>query len=231
MKIALIGYGKMGQTIEQFAEANGHEIIARFSSSLGTPQDRPQDLAEADIAIDCSHPSAVINHLNICLSLVKPLVIGTTGWEEQLTTARQLVEQANGSCLYSPNFSLGIYLFQQIMTYAASIFQPFNDYDVSGIEYHHREKIDQPSGTAKALSHHLMQQMPRLHSFNFSSIRCGSMPGTHTLHFDSPYDTLTFTHQARNRNGFAHGALMAAEWLFQRRGFFTLDDMLRGDNQ
>ena len=226
MKIALIGYGKMGQLIEQLATANEHVITARFSRHLGTLQDRLQDFAQADIAIDCSHPSVVLNHLNICLSLGKPIVIGTTGWEEELTTAQNLVEQAKGSCLYAPNFSIGAYLFQQIIAYAAAIFQPFNDYDVSGIEYHHRQKLDQPSGTAKFLSRKILHQMPRLHSFDFSSIRCGHMPGTHTIHFDSPVDTLTFTHQARNRHGFAQGALIAAEWLLPRQGFFTIDNMM-----
>lgn len=227
MKIALIGYGKMGQLIEQLATANGHQITARFSRQLGTLRERPQDLAQADLAIDFSQATSVLNHLNICLSLGKPLVIGTTGWDEQLITAQQLVQQAKGSCLYSPNFSIGVYLFQQVMAYAASLFQNFSIYDVSGIEYHHKDKLDQPSGTAKALSQHLLHHMPRLHSLDFSSIRCGYIPGTHTLHFDSPADTLTFTHQARNRNGFAQGALMAAEWLLPRQGFFKIEDMMQ----
>lgn len=227
MKIALIGYGKMGQLIEELALIHGHIIVARFSRQLGTLSDRPEDLAQADVAIDFSQSSVVLNHLNICLSLGKPLVIGTTGWEEELPIAKRLVNQAKGSCLYAPNFSLGIYLFQQVISYASSLFQPFNEYDVSGIEHHHRQKLDQPSGTAKALSQKLLQNMPRITSFNFSSIRCGHMPGTHTLHFDSPADTLTFTHQARNRQGFAQGALIAAKWLLPRQGFFTIDEMMQ----
>lgn len=227
MKIALIGYGKMGQLVDQIATAMGHQISARFSQQLGIPEKHPQNIAQADIAIDFSHASSVLSHLNICLSLGKPLVIGTTGWEEQLPIAQDLVKRAQGSCLYAPNFSIGFYLFQQIMGFAATLFQPFPEYDVSGIECHHRQKLDKPSGTAKALSQHLLQHMPRLDSLDFSSIRCGSMPGTHTLHFDSPVDTLTFTHQARNRQGFAQGAVLAAEWLFTRQGFFTIDDMMQ----
>lgn len=226
MKIALIGYGKMGQMVEQQAIADGHQIIARFSRQLGSLQNRPQDLSQADIAIDFSTAPEILKHLEICLSLGKPLIIGTTGWEELLPIARNMVEQANGSSLYSPNFSIGFYLFQQIMSYAASLFQPFHDYDASGIECHHRQKIDKPSGTAKALQQNLLQQMPRLQSLDFASVRCGSMPGTHTLYFDSPVDTLTFTHQARNRLGFAKGALMAAEWLLAQKGFFSMDDMM-----
>lgn len=227
MKIALIGYGKMGQLVEQLATAKGHQVIARFSRHLGTPQERPQEIAQADVAIDFSQSAVVLHHLNLCLALGKPLVIGTTGWEEQLPVAQQLVKQAQGTCLYAPNFSIGFYLFQQMMGYAASLFQPFTDYDVSGIECHHRQKLDKPSGTAKALSQDLLKHMPRLQALDFSSVRCGSMPGTHTLHFDSPVDTLTFTHQARNRQGFAQGAILAAEWLLPRRGFFTIDDMMQ----
>jgi 4-hydroxy-tetrahydrodipicolinate reductase len=226
MKIALIGYGKMGQLIEQLAHAKNHHIVARFSRHLGTLQERWQELAQADLAIDFSQGAFVLKHLEICLSLGKPLVIGTTDWEAQIATANKMVKEANGSCLYSPNFSIGIYLFQQIIAYAASLFQPFSDYDVSGVEYHHRQKLDHPSGTAKALSQNILHHMPRLEEFSFASIRCGYIPGTHTLHFDSPVDTLTFTHQARNRQGFAHGALLAAEWLLPHKGFFTMEDMI-----
>lgn len=229
MKIALIGYGKMGQLVEQIAQAKGHQITARFSRRLGTLEDRLQDLAQIDLAIDFSQAPFVLPHLKLCLSLGKPLVIGTTGWEEQLTTAQEMVHQAHGSCLYAPNFSIGIYLFQQIVNYAASLFQPCHDYDVSGVEYHHKQKRDTPSGTAKALTQNLLHHMPWLQEFTFSSVRCGHIPGTHTLHFDSPNDTLTFTHQARNRQAFAEGALKAAEWLLPRKGFFTMEDMMHPD--
>lgn len=227
MKIALIGYGKMGRLVEQTADAKGHQIVARFSRELGTPQERWQDLVKTDLVIDFSQAPLVIDHLKLCLSLNKPLVIGTTGWEEHQEKAQQMVEQANGSCLHAPNFSVGIYLFQRVVSYAASLFEPFHDYDASGVEYHHREKLDKPSGTAKALTENLLHHMRRLQNFEFSSIRCGHIPGTHTLHFDSAVDTVTLTHQARNREGFADGALMAAEWLFSRKGFFTIDDMMR----
>jgi 4-hydroxy-tetrahydrodipicolinate reductase len=233
MKIALIGYGKMGRLIEEMALAKGHQITARFSRQLGTLPEKKQDLAQADIALDFSHAAGVIPHLELCLLAHKPLVIGTTGWEEQYGHAQEMVKKAKGSCLYAPNFSIGIYLFQHIVAYTASLLQPFNEYDVCGIECHHRQKLDAPSGTAKALSQNLLHHMPRLKNFSFSSVRCGSMPGTHTLHFESSVDTLTLTHQAYNRQGFAQGALLAAEWLLNREGFFSIDDMMRdhlGDN-
>ncbi len=227
MKLALIGYGKMGQLIEQMASIKGHQIVARFSSHLGTLNDRLEELFEADLVMDFSQTSCVLSHLKLCLSASKPLIIGTTGWEKQKIAAQEIVQKSGGSCLYSPNFSIGIYLFKHIIAYAANLFQPFPDYDVTGIEYHHHQKIDKPSGTAKELSKELLQNMPRLKELNFSSIRCGHIPGTHTLYFDSLADTLIFTHQARNRQGFAHGAILAAEWLLHRKGFFTIDDMMK----
>lgn len=230
IKIALLGYGKMNQLIEQLAVAQGHQIVGRFSRQLGTAQERPQELAQADLAIDCSQPATVLNNLKLCLSLKKPIVIGTTGWEEHLTTAKQWVNQAQGSCLYAPNFSIGIYLFQKIMAYAASLLQAFPEYDVSGIEYHHRQKKDQPSGTAKNLSQQLQHHMPHLSAFEFTSVRSGYHPGTHTVQFDSAVDTLILTHQARNREGFAQGALRAAEWLLPRQGFFMIEEMMHALN-
>ena len=226
MKIALIGYGKMGQLLEQIAQAKGNQVVARFSRQHGLLRDRVAELAQAEIVIDFSEASGVIEHLELCLELGKPLVIGTTGWEKDYAKAQEWVKQRNGSCFYAPNFSIGLYLFQHIIAYAASLFSAFEEYDVSGIEYHHRQKRDAPSGTAKLLSQIVSEQMPGQQDFHFSSVRCGHMPGTHTLHFDSPIDTLTFTHQARNRNGFAEGALLAAQWLLPRKGFFTMQEMM-----
>ena len=122
MRIVLFGYGKMGQLIEQLAIGKGHVIIARFSCRSEICEEHRQQIAQADIAIDFSHASLVLRNLELCLRLDKPLVIGTTGWEEQLEHAQQMVQQANGSCLFAPNFSIGIYLFQSIIAYAASLF-------------------------------------------------------------------------------------------------------------
>lgn len=226
MKIALLGDGKMNRLIAELAPLRGHEISACFSRTRGTLQEHPAKLESADVAIDFSHASVVLNHLDICLSLRKPLVIGTTGWEEQVPLANAMVKEKQGSCLFAPNFSIGVYLFQKIVRYAAALFQPCSEYDVTGIEYHHRHKRDQPSGTAKALMDCLLEQMPRLKTLPFSSIRCGHIPGTHTLLFDSPCDTITLTHEARNRQGFAQGALLAAEWVVTKQGFFNLNDMM-----
>ena len=196
---------------------------------MSPPPDFESGTSTSDVVIDFSHPSSVLSHLDLCLAMKKSIVIGTTGWETSHDQARQRIEEAKGSCLYSPNFSIGIFLFNQIVAHAAQLLQKFPEYDVAGVEAHHRQKVDSPSGTAKALSDTLLHNMPRLKDFNFSSIRCGSIPGTHTLYFDSNVDTLTLTHEARNREGFAHGAVIGAEWLIGRQGFFTMKDMMMGE--
>ncbi|MFI0435775.1 MAG: 4-hydroxy-tetrahydrodipicolinate reductase [Parachlamydiaceae bacterium] len=228
MKIALLGYGKMGTLLEQSAHAKGHCIVARFSQHLGLAHDRKNELAQADLAIDFSTPSCVLPHLELCLKMGKPLVIGTTGWDQDEAIAKKMVETMSGSCLYAPNFSIGVYLFKQIVAYAATLFEPLMDYDVCGVEYHHKKKIDRPSGTAQSLSDELLRKMPRIGNFSFSSVRSGSFPGRHTLIFDSSVDTVTLTHDARNREGFAQGAIRAAEWLLHKQGFFSFDDMMQG---
>ncbi len=226
MKIALIGYGKMGQLIAQLAPHRGHEIVAAISPSSKNINEQLSQLQEADIWIDFSHPDAVLDHLRKSIALKKPLVIGTTGWDDQLQLAKELVASSSIACLYAPNFSIGVHLFKKIVSYAAQLIAPFTEYDLSGIEYHHKHKLDAPSGTAKALTSSIMQHLPHLADFQFSSVRCGYIPGTHTLCLDSPVDTITLTHQARSREGFAYGALTAAEWLKNRKGFFTLDDLI-----
>lgn len=223
MKIALLGYGKMGKMVETCALAQGYTITAKLSHP--SAHDFPL-LASVDVCIDFSHPTRVLDHLALCAQLKKNIVIGTTGWDSSLQEAQEIVQQAKIGCLYSPNFSLGVYLFTQMMNYAAQLINPFLEYDVAGIEYHHRKKADIPSGTARALAKQLVQQMPRLDPFAFSSVRCGYEPGTHTIHFDGPFDKISLTHEARNREGFAHGALKAAQWIIGKTGFFTFEDWL-----
>lgn len=222
MKIALFGYGKMGQLVEQLAKSQGHHVTAIFSQKKGI-----SPLRDADVAIDFSVGTAVLDNLDYSLKEGKPIVIGTTGWESQLEKAKKMVSEANGSCLHAPNFSIGVFLYQKILRYAAGLLQPFQEYDVSGIEMHHKQKLDAPSGTAKAITKDLLQAMPRVDSFEFSSVRSGHIPGTHTVQFDSSADTLVFTHQARNRQAFAQGALTAASWLIDKKGFFSLEDMMK----
>jgi 4-hydroxy-tetrahydrodipicolinate reductase len=223
MKIALLGYGKMGVLIEKLANDQGHPIVARFSQS----QQKMEDLNQADIAIDFSHPSAVLDHVKLCCHVKKPLVIGTTGWEKELAEVKSLVNAASIGCLAASNFSIGVHLFQAIVREAAALFASQPLYDVAAIEYHHNQKVDRPSGTALLLIEEIKRQMPYCSSsFQFESVRCGQIPGTHEIIFDSAADTITLTHQARNREGFAQGALLAAAWLLPKQGYFILDDFL-----
>ncbi len=222
MKIALLGYGKMGKLIEQIAIKNGHSIVVRASKNFC----HWDDLSQADVAIDFSTADAVFDHLSHCIKRAVPIVIGTTGWEERLADLQKMIADRPIGCLYAPNFSIGVYLFSQIVAYAAALMQPWTDYDVSALELHHKTKLDSPSGTAKSLAYQIKEQMPRLADLNFASVRCGHMPGTHTIYFDSPVDTITITHQAHSRDGFAQGALLAAQWLKTRTGFFTLQDII-----
>jgi 4-hydroxy-tetrahydrodipicolinate reductase len=223
MKIGLFGHGKMGQLTAQMAQERGHEIAAVITD-IKDVQKIPD---EVDVMIDFSQGKGVMDHIRLCIQSEKALIIGTTGWDEQLQEAKKMIESSSIGCLYSPNFSIGIYLFRQIVSYAAGLMQPFDQYDMSGIEFHHKEKIDAPSGTAKALRDEILKKLPRLKDFQFSSVRCGSFPGTHTLCIDGPADTITLSHEARNRNGFAEGAILAAEWIIDKKGFFSLNDMLQ----
>lgn len=210
----------MGKLIEQIAQAQGHQIVAKFTHEVGP-------LNEADVCLDFSHHSSVIRHIQQCASAGKPIVIGTTGWEKQLEQAKNLVEQSKIGCLYAPNFSIGVHLFLQIVSYAAQIVAPFAEYDVGGVEYHHRHKVDSPSGTAKALTKRLLEHISPPSSFQFASVRCGFNPGMHSVEFDSPFDTITLTHSARNREGMVYGVLRAADWIRNKTGFFTLEDLLQ----
>ncbi|MDP1879889.1 MAG: 4-hydroxy-tetrahydrodipicolinate reductase [Parachlamydiaceae bacterium] len=223
MKIALIGYGKMGKLIDQLATQQGHEVIVKYQKS--TPLSSM--LSQADIVIDFSQADGQLDRLKCVLDYQKPIIIGTTGWDDSLSEAKKLVDKSQGSCLFSPNFSIGVFLFQKIVQEAASLIHSFHHYDVSGVEFHHRQKIDSPSGTAKALAQTVMNAMPRTKSLAFESVRCGFIPGKHSLIFDSQVDTITLTHEARSREGFAQGALVAAEWLLDKKGFFDMDDFIQ----
>ena len=206
LKLGLIGYGKMGRMVERVARERQHEIVGG---------------EEADICVDFSHPSVAVDHVQKYAAMKKNIVMGTTGWYEALPEVKKLVERYQIGFLYSPNFSLGVLLFLQVVEEAARRFLPCGEYDVGGFEIHHRSKVDAPSGTAKAIVERIGKPV------DFGSIRCGSIPGTHTVIFDSKADQVTLTHEARSREGFALGAVKAAEWLEGKTGFFTLEDLLK----
>ena len=237
LKIALIGYGKMGKMIEQLALADGHAIVAKIDSA--NHSQLSQSVENADVCMDFSHPAEVVKNIEQMARLRKNIVVGTTGWDEHLEKIRDIIHQSSIGFLYSPNFSIGVLLFLKLISQAAALFNPFAEYDVSGFEAHHRQKIDAPSGTAKAIADSLLKNFTRKKQivynfpqeqkeevFHMSSLRCGSIPGIHSMIFDSPFDTITLTHSAKGREGFAKGALLAAQWLQGKQGFFTLENLL-----
>lgn len=229
MKIALIGYGKMGKMVERAALAKGHQIAVKIDPKCPHTRISKEILVGVDLCIDFTRPSCALDNLQRLADLGKSVVMGTTGWYSNLDHAKQIVASSGIGFLYAPNFSLGIALFLKMVAQAAQTVAPFSAYDVSGLEIHHQQKADSPSGTAKALSEQITAHLPRKQdSFSFASVRVGSEPGTHTIIFDSPVDTITLTHQSRSREGFAEGAVQAAEWLQGKKGFFTLNDLLEG---
>lgn len=225
LKLALFGTGKMGSLVIEVAKEKGHSI---------------QPLEQADLAIDFSHPSAVVKNVAAAAEAGKNVVIGTTGWEENLDEVRAIVEENSIGALYSPNFSIGLHLYLKALKAAAELIAAQGSYDVGGFEIHHSQKADSPSGTARAIAKTLLKSFPHKkkalyetsHSvissehLHFASLRLGHNPGTHTVVFDSPFDSITLTHEAKNRKGFATGAVLAAEWLGNKKGFYTLEDVL-----
>lgn len=243
MKLALIGYGQMGYTIEKIALARGHHIPVTVDPV--NPDARYRELT-ADILMDCdvciefTLPEAVLNNIKHIAEAGKPMVIGTTGWYNQLDNVRQWVNAANTALIYAPNFSLGVNLFYKMVACAADIINKFDNYDISGLEIHHNKKADSPSGTAKKIVEILLKRIDRKKAafynkldrriesdeLHFASIRCGAVPGMHKVLFDSEADSIELSHTARNRVGFAFGSVLAAEWIVSRKGTFTIDDFL-----
>jgi 4-hydroxy-tetrahydrodipicolinate reductase len=240
MKIALIGYGKMGRMVEHAAIQKEHEVVARIGPKQQDTQINAKTVGNAEICIDFSHPAVVVDNIKQAALLGKSLVVGTTGWEDQLSIVQEIVSKHKIALIYSPNFSLGVALFLKIVKEAAELINPYDQYDVGGYEIHHRRKEDSPSGTAKATLDLLLKTIKRKKTgvinrpekplasdeIHFSSLRCGEIPGTHCVLFDSAFDTIEIKHTARSREGFAYGAIAAAEWLQGKTGFFTLEDML-----
>ncbi|MFC4689732.1 4-hydroxy-tetrahydrodipicolinate reductase [Dokdonia genika] len=232
MKIALLGYGKMGQTIEKIAESRGHEIVARVSS--------PENftLANADIAIDFSIPDSAVNHITKCFEAGIPIVSGTTGWLDSYEDMVALCKEKNGSFIYASNFSVGVNLFFEFNKKLAQIMAPHNDYKVDMTEIHHTQKLDAPSGTAITLAEGIIEITPytdwslaegqsiKDNHIPITAEREGTVPGTHIINYKGNIDTITLSHEAHSRQGFAQGAVVAAEWLLGKQGNFSMRDVL-----
>ncbi|HXF03803.1 MAG TPA: 4-hydroxy-tetrahydrodipicolinate reductase [Blastocatellia bacterium] len=241
MRIALIGYGKMGQEIARAAADAGIEVGAIFTSrNNASGQGLTADaLREIDVCLDFSTPQTVFTHLRALAQVGKPVVVGTTGWYDRLDEARQVVEHAGIGCVYAPNFSIGVNLFYRLIAQACRLFSPYPDFDPYVVEYHHRAKADYPSGTALRLADILLENLTakaravtrlsgRLadEEIHVASVRGGAEPGRHVVGFDAPYETIEIVHSVRQRRAFAMGALLAARWIRTRRGFYRFDDLL-----
>lgn len=223
MKLGLVGEGKLGQAIRALALRKGHTI----SGVLNSQRRDFALLREAEVCIECTKGELVLSHVRELCLLKKNIIVGTTGWEKDREKVASLVEKSHVALLYAPNFSLGVYLFSKLVEEAARLFAAYEQYQIGGVEIHHKEKQDAPSGTALALSKVISAACPRLHPFSFFSVRLGSHVGTHQMEFDSPMDMIKIEHQMKNREGFAEGAIRAAEWIVGKKGFYTFEDMVQ----
>jgi len=230
MKIALLGYGKMGKVIERIALERGHEIVLRKSSS-----DSFEGLELADVAIDFSIPNAAVSNISYCIEQGIPVVSGTTGWLENYHTMVQLCQSKKAAFIYGSNFSLGVNLFFELNDYLAKMMAKFNQYNVSMEEIHHTQKLDKPSGTAISLANSIINhtdknswsiENPLKDDLFIDVKRVDNVPGTHTIFYTSSVDTIEIKHTAHNRDGFAFGAIIAAEWIVGKTGVFTMKDVL-----
>ena len=223
MKIALLGYGKMGHIIEELATEDGHQIVLRVDEH-NRAEIGPDELQASDVAIDFSRPDAAIPNIELCLRAEVPVVVGTTGWLDRLPEVRQQVKAADGALFYASNFSIGVNLFFATANYLAGRMRG-EGYTAGIAETHHTEKLDAPSGTALTLESGVRQSLGGT-EVPIESFRKENVPGTHALRFESPIDTIELVHTAHSREGFARGALAAAAWIRGRRGVFSMPDML-----
>ncbi len=230
MKVALLGYGRMGQAIEKIALDRGHEIVIRKDLE---PLD--VDLEIADVSIDFSHPNAAYDNIVSCLDAGVPVISGTTGWLERFEEAKSYCTEKNGAFLYASNFSIGVNLFFNLNTYLARMMRSIKDYDIEMEEIHHIHKLDAPSGTAITLAEGVLANSDKkewsLEKGSDEKLfigvkREGEVPGTHVVRYDSSVDSIEIKHTAHSRTGFALGAVVAAEWIMGKKGVFNMSDVL-----
>jgi 4-hydroxy-tetrahydrodipicolinate reductase len=230
MKIALLGYGKMGKVIERIALERGHEIVLKkdeFNTYDG--------LSTADVAIDFSVPTAAVSNISSCFNNNVPVVSGTTGWLEHFDEMVALCNEKQGGFISSSNFSLGVNIFFELNEYLAKIMSQFDSYKVSMEEIHHTQKLDAPSGTAISLAKGVIENsnyanwtldQAKTNEIHIEAKRIGDVPGTHAVAYDSIVDSIELKHTAHNREGFALGAVIAAEWLAGKTGIYSMKDVL-----
>lgn len=233
MNIALLGYGKMGQTIEKIALDRGHEIVLKVSKDI---HEYDLDQQEIDVAIDFSIPDAAYKNLTTCFKHKIPVVCGTTGWLKQYEDAKKVCLENDSALIYASNFSLGVNVFFELNSYLANMMKGLDQYSVSIEEIHHTQKLDAPSGTAISLAEQIIGSYPKLEDWKLDAAeenkvpifakRTEDVPGTHTITYDSEIDSIEIRHTAKSRQGFALGAVVAAEYLHGRTGIFSMKDVL-----
>ncbi|XOV67973.1 MAG: 4-hydroxy-tetrahydrodipicolinate reductase [Fluviicola sp.] len=238
MNIALIGYGKMGRVIESIAEERGHTIVAKVNSEFTIEQ---VNFSQVDVAIEFTAPELAVKHIHHCVDHQTPVVVGTTAWGAQLDEVTEYVNSHDGALLHASNFSIGVNIFFDINRRLASLMEPHTNYEASMEETHHTQKLDAPSGTAITLANDMMFENKNLSSWvhaeektpkvnrgqiALTSFRKEGIPGTHQIQYQSEIDTIEIKHTAHNRKGFALGSVVAAEWLFHKKGVFTMKDII-----
>lgn len=239
MKIALIGLGKMGKEISNLiSESDAHELV---SVSYQNPTDKldKEGIGKADVVIDFTSPEIILDTIKEITGMGKNMVVGTTGWYDQIDEVKKIVEQAGTGLIYASNFSVGANIFFKVVGFASSLFSKFGNYDVSGFEIHHTGKKDSPSGTAKTIASVIMENFPKKtvletgrldrqvkeEELHFASLRAGRNPGFHEVIFDSSADEVKLSHSAHGRRGFAEGAIVAAEFIKGKKGFYSFDQI------
>ncbi len=231
MNIALLGYGKMGKTIEQIAIKRGHNVVLAIDKG-----DNDYDITKADVAIDFSIPTVAFNNISNCINNNVPVISGTTGWLDKYDDAVALCKEKKGAFIYASNYSLGVNIFFELNKTLAKMMSALKQYNVSMEEIHHTQKLDAPSGTAISLANGVIEQHEgydnwKLDEHGESTIpitakRIEDVPGTHTVTYESEVDTINIEHIAHTRQGFALGAVVAAEWIAGKTGVFTMNDVL-----
>lgn len=230
MKIALLGYGKMGKVIEGIAIQRGHSIVLKVTS-----QDKNYNLADVDVAIDFSTPESAVDNITNCLMNNVPVISGTTGWLANYNKMVELCHEKNGAFIYASNFSLGVNIFFELNKTLSKLMKGSPQYSTSIEEIHHTQKLDAPSGTAISLANDIITnseyknwtlETPKNNELGITAKRIENVPGTHEITYESSVDTIQIKHTAHNRDGFALGAVIAAEWIVGKHGIFTMKDVL-----
>ena len=236
MKIALLGYGKMGHAIEEIALQRGHEVVLRINDQ-NLNELTKDNIQKADVAIEFTNPRSAIENILFCLDNNVAIVCGTTGWLNELAKVEEKCKESHGAFLYASNFSVGVNIFFELNKKLATLLKPHPAYDVTIEEIHHTQKKDAPSGTAITLAEQIIEKAGKKNnwvnnetkdknSLTIISKRLDEVPGTHSVKYFSPIDDIEIIHTAHNRKGFAEGAVLAAEFIQEKKGIFSMKDVL-----